>query len=163
MSDNKAIKDKMIKKYGAKCFIEELHLRKPEDIEREKRYYGKKQLAIMDQLTYHHIKEKCKGGRATEENGAILRYINHQWFNRLSKEQQAEINKLFQEYKRNFNRLQMRECRVELVDNLELDIKPAVITFEPKELFQEIKPKEKFNRAKEKQKIIRLRQEYEDR
>ncbi len=30
---------------------------------------------------------------------AILRNINHIWFNRLSKEKQAEINKLFQEYK----------------------------------------------------------------
>lgn len=163
MSDNKKIKDRMIKKYGAKCFIEELHLRKPEDIEKEKRFYGKKQLAIMDQLTYHHIKEKCKGGKATEENGAILRYINHQWFNRLSKEKQAEINKLFQEYKRNFNKSQMRECRVELVDDLDLEIKPAVITFEPKDLFQEIKPKEKYNRAKQRAELKRIQLEWEDR
>lgn len=60
MSDNKSIKDRMIAKYGAKCFIEELQLRTKEDIEREKRYYGKKQLKIMDELTYHHIIEKSK-------------------------------------------------------------------------------------------------------
>lgn len=41
MSSNKSIREKMIKKYGAKCFIEELHLRTPEEIEKEKRYYGK--------------------------------------------------------------------------------------------------------------------------
>lgn len=29
--------------------------------------------------------------------------MNHQWFNRLSKERQAEINKMFQEYKRAYN------------------------------------------------------------
>ena len=31
-----------------------------------------------------------------------MRNINHIWFNRQSKERQAEINKIFQEYKRNF-------------------------------------------------------------
>lgn len=100
---NKNIKRKLILKYGAKCFIEELGLRSPEEIEADKkRYTGTKQLEIMDELTYHHIIERCKGGAATEENGAILRNINHRWFNRLSPERQAEINKLFQQYKQNY-------------------------------------------------------------
>lgn len=101
MSDNKDIKNLMISKYGKKCFIEELHLRTPQVINQEKRRYtGKKQRAIMDELTFHHIIPKCKGGKATEENGAILRNINHIWFNRLNKERQAEINQLFKEYKK---------------------------------------------------------------
>ena len=93
----------MIKKYGKKCFIEELRLRDPEEVRAEvRRYTSKGQRALMDTLTYHHIVEKCRGGRATEANGAILRNINHMWFNRLSRAQQAEINELFQEYKRAF-------------------------------------------------------------
>lgn len=103
MSSNTSIKNQMIKKYGKKCFIEELKLRDPEEVRAEvRRYTSKRQRALMDTLTYHHIVEKCRGGRATETNGAILRNINHMWFNRLSRAQQAEINELFQEYKRAF-------------------------------------------------------------
>lgn len=103
MSSNTSIKNQMIKKYGKKCFIEELRLRDPEEVRAEvRRYTSKGQRALMDTLTYHHIVEKCRGGRATETNGAILRNINHMWFNRLSRAQQAEINELFQEYKRAF-------------------------------------------------------------
>lgn len=46
--------------------------------------------------------KNVKDGKATEENGAILRNINHQWFNRLPKEKQEEINRMFQEYKKGF-------------------------------------------------------------
>ena len=103
MSKNKEIKRTLIMKYGKKCFIEELGIRSKEEIELDKkRYTSKKQRAIMDELTYHHIVEKCKNGKATEENGAILRNINHIWFNRQPKERQAELNKLFQEYKKSF-------------------------------------------------------------
>lgn len=105
---NRRKKEELIKIYGPKCFIEELGLRKPAEIEKErKKFTGKKQLKIMDELTYHHILEKCKGGPTTLENGAVLRNINHQWFNRLSKERQAEINQLFREYKKNFPKIQI--------------------------------------------------------
>ena len=53
----------------------------------------------MMALTFHHIKERRDGGEATEENGAILRNINHQWFNNLSKSEQRRINNLFIKYK----------------------------------------------------------------
>lgn len=61
MSSNKDAKRKLILKYGKKCFIEELEIRTLEDIEKErKKYTSKKQRAIMDELTYHHIIERCK-------------------------------------------------------------------------------------------------------
>lgn len=66
----------------------------------------------MDELTYHHIIERCKGGQTTLENGAILRNINHQWFNRQSKERQTEMNKMFQEYKRNFNKINIATAQL---------------------------------------------------
>lgn len=102
-NSNKSIKDAMVRKYGAKCFIEELGLRSKEDIERDLKGLNKKQKALMNVLTFHHIKERCVGGRATEENGAILRNVNHIWFNSLSKEEQDRLNNLFQEYKKKFN------------------------------------------------------------
>ncbi len=61
MSSNKGAKRTLIMKYGKKCFIEELGIRSKEEIDQErKRYKSKKQRAIMDELTYHHIIERCK-------------------------------------------------------------------------------------------------------
>lgn len=141
---NQKVRKEMINKYGEKCFIEELHLRDKKDIEKEFRLYGKKQRKIMDELTYHHIVEKCKGGETTEENGAILRNINHRWFNRLSKEKQAEINKLFQAYKENYKR-----CKIEFVDDLNTGIELAFTDLQVYDIKKE--KKDKFNRAKEKE------------
>ena len=64
MSSNKNAKEKLIQLYGAECFIDKLHLRP----DHERRYKGKGQYERMKQLTYHHILEKSKGGRATVEN-----------------------------------------------------------------------------------------------
>lgn len=152
---NKQAKKKLIEKYGEVCFIEELQIRTPEEIEKERkyRYKGKKQLAICDQLTYHHILEKCKGGTATEENGALLRYINHQWFHRLSPEQQKEINKMFQEYKRTHS----KECKVEMVESLDLGFEVNTFVFMPEEI-----PKRKYDRAKDKRKFEKQLKEWEE-
>ena len=80
---NKSAKEEMIRLYGAECFIERLHLRPDSS-----RVYTGKQLEYMKKhkeqlkrLTYHHIKERCKGGKATVENGALLSEENHRWFN----------------------------------------------------------------------------------
>lgn len=97
--NNKAIKNSMIKKYGKKCFIEELGLRTREEIEQDLKRFKKSKRAELLMLTFHHIKERRYGGAATEENGAILRNINHIWFNSLDMNEQRRINRLFQEYK----------------------------------------------------------------
>lgn len=61
MSKNRNAKKTLILKYGKKCFIEETGIRSKEEIDQErKRYKSKKQRAIMDELTYHHIVERCK-------------------------------------------------------------------------------------------------------
>jgi hypothetical protein len=74
MSTNKVARKKLEKLYGKECFIEKLHLR----IDTEpRRYKSKGQMKRMKQLTYHHILERSKGGKATVENGAILSVENH--------------------------------------------------------------------------------------
>ena len=50
---NKNAKQELIKKYGAECFIEKLHLRKDD---KPRRYTSKGQMKRMKQLTYHHIR-----------------------------------------------------------------------------------------------------------
>ena len=137
MSKNKGTRDLMLKKYGAKCFIEELGLRTKAEINADlKRFKSKGQRKKMDELTYHHIMEKSKGGETTERNGAILRAINHQWLHRLSPERQAEINRLLQEYKLSH----YKKCEIEYVDDVGFEVKGLQVIFEEqKELREELR------------------------
>lgn len=135
---NKRAKEKLIELYGAECFIEKLHLR----VDKEpRRYTSKGQYKRMKQLTYHHIREKQHGGKATVANGALLSAENHEWFNKQSKESQKQMNELFQKYK------QSVECKVEFVDELDIRFSIASAIIVPDEL-----EKEHYNRAREKRK-----------
>ena len=135
---NKRAKEKLIELYGAECFIEKLHLR----VDKEpRRYTSNRQYKRMKQLTYHHIREKQHGGKATVANGALLSAENHEWFNKQSKESQKQMNELFQKYK------QSVECKVEFVDELDTRFSIASAIIVPDEL-----EKEHYNRAREKRK-----------
>lgn len=144
MSSNKKAKEKLIELYGAECFIEKLKLRR---YDKPVHYTSKGQLKRMKQLTYHHIKMKKDGGKATVENGALLSAENHTWFHQQSKTSQGYMNALFQEYKR-----QMDECRVVFVDNIE---QPFVVDLAELEVKDTIQVK-KFNRAKVKKETKEL-------
>ena len=135
---NKRAKEKLIELYGAECFIEKLHLRGDKE---PRRYTSKGQYKRMKQLTYHHIREKQHGGKATVANGALLSAENHEWFNKQSKESQKQMNELFQKYK------QSVECKVEFVDELDTRFSIASAIIVPDEL-----EKEHYNRAREKRK-----------
>lgn len=65
---NKRAKERLIELYGAECFIDKLHLRPYEPV----KYKGKGQMKRMKQLTYHHIKPKSEGGKATIENRSFV-------------------------------------------------------------------------------------------
>lgn len=133
---NKRAKERLIQLYGAECFIEKLHLRKDTE---PRKYTSKGQRKRMKQLTYHHIKERRHGGKATVENGALLSEENHIWFNEQSKEAQKQMNELFQQYKASV------ECKVEFIDNLDTRFSIASAIIVPAEL-----EKEHYNRAREK-------------
>lgn len=133
---NKKARKKLIKLYGAECFIEKLHLRTDTE---PRKYTSKGQYEKMKQLTYHHIREKQHGGKATVENGALLSEENHIWFNEQSKESQKKMNELFQKYKASV------ECKVEFVEELDTRFTVASAIIVPVEL-----EKEHYNRAKEK-------------
>ncbi len=132
---NKRAKERLIQLYGAECFIEKLHLRKDTE---PRKYTSKGQRKRMKQLTYHHIKERRYGGKATTENGALLSEENHIWFNEQSKEAQKKMNELFQKYKASV------ECKVEFVEELDTRFTVASVIIVPAEL------EKKYNRAREK-------------
>ena len=95
MSSNKNARKELERLYGKECFIEKLHLRTG----KKEHYTSKGQRERMKQLTYHHIKPKSQGGKATVENGALLSAENHAWFHKQSMQEQAKMNKSFQDYK----------------------------------------------------------------
>lgn len=130
MSANKSTKNKLMMKFGKVCFIEELGLRTKEEIQAEmKQYKSKGQRKRMDELTYHHIIAKCNGGETTEQNGAILRNINHAWLHRLPPEQQAVINQMLIQYKLEH----YKEVDFEEVEELESGILVASTIIVPRE------------------------------
>ena len=114
MASNREVKEELIRRYGAECFIERLHLRDTKGIT----YKGKGQYKKMKMLTYHHIKPKSKGGQATVENGALLSNENHAWFHHQPKGEQEKMNKKFQELKQDID-----ELKVILADDVDVDFK----------------------------------------
>lgn len=96
MSDNKSARMELERIYGKGCMIERAGIRYiPIEKRRKIKGYRKEQ----DQMTYHHINEKSKGGKATVENGAILKGYNHAWLHSLPEEQKEEVNQKLQDFK----------------------------------------------------------------
>lgn len=152
MSTNKVARKKLERLYGKECFIEKLHLRTDTE---PRRYKSKGQMKRMKQLSYHHIFERYRGGKATVENGAILSVENHLWFHRQNPQSQRMMNNMFQEYKRQID----NECEIVFVDDLDVPFTIAPIEFYVDERC-------KYNRAKKKQedmKLVREYYEYEER
>lgn len=102
-NENKRVREQLERMYGKESFIKKLKLREKYGEGHTYMAKGQVRKAIWyrsQQLTYHHILEKSKGGKATVENGALLSADDHQWFHKQSKERQREMNEAFQEYKR---------------------------------------------------------------
>lgn len=162
MSSNKAAKEELIRRYGAKCFIERLGLRDTSGL----KYTGQGQYKRMKMLTYHHIKEKSKGGKATRENGALLSAENHAWFHQQDRADRERMNQMFQELKRNIDN-NYEPCEVQLVPEEELEMeKPIEIDIMTVETDKKGKmsvktaKKKKYNRAKNKRKTKRIVKRY---
>ena len=83
---------------------------------------------------------------------------NHRWFNQQSKQNQAKMNEAFQELKRKIDNA--RECKIELVDTLDIGIELNMAEIE---FSNELKvSKTKFNRAETKKETKQLIKEWED-
>lgn len=144
MSSNKRAKELLIQRYGEIDFLDQLKVKIPEC----KTYKSKGQRKRMEQLTYHHILEKSRGGKATIENGALLTEEHHIWLHKQPPEVKSKLNMAFQELKRKKD----QELGIEYVDINE-------IPFELNVCDLEIDSKGKlrvYNRAKVKEQMRKL-------
>ena len=96
---NRSAREMLEKIYGKKCMIHEgirkLNPPKPNNC----KYKGK---SIARQLTYHHLKAKRYGGKATLDNGACLCRTCHDWLEQLSEKEREKVNDELRQYKADF-------------------------------------------------------------
>lgn len=142
-NSNKSARETLEKIYGKHCFIcqgiRKLNPPKPH----KGSYRGK---CIATQLTYHHLRPKHLGGKATIENGANLCRRCHDWLEQLDKASRERVNNELRAYKREHS----KECKVEFVDDLPLNFEIKAMIFTPEELTPK---KQKYNRAKDKREL----------
>lgn len=119
----------------------------------EKRYTLKQIKRYESLMSYHHLKHREDGGKATVENGAEINSLAHCYLHSLPRHQEEVINNMLRDYKNSI------ECKVVLVDDLELPFEIIATEIIPAELE---KKKQKYNRAKEKSKFQRELEEIDD-
>lgn len=154
MNNNEARRE-LEKLFGKICFIEKLGLRYIPPSKRKKiKGYSK----YDDMLTYHHIHERHLGGKATVENGAIVRGYNHKWLHSLPEREKQLVNQAMQNYKASVLKARQNGVDIRPEDILSPeDIQEilAMTALSPLDLDTE-KRKEKFNRAKQKRETRQL-------
>lgn len=105
---NRGARKELERLYGKGCFFKRGNV--AEKIEamggiktfkifvQEKKFKGK---PISHQITYHHLKHKSEGGRATAENGANVEEIAHQYLHSLPRDQEEVVNNMLRQFKLN--------------------------------------------------------------
>lgn len=158
MGDNREVREELERIYGHICMMHEgLHINGYRKTKTN--YKGK---SIANQLTYHHIKPRHLGGKATLENGAVLCRACHDYLEQSSPREKAELNRKLQEYKR---------AKIELTDDIQLpfEINMGEISIEEdRPVIKKLSKKEKKRelrkqRKKEKRQMQKLKHEWEDR
>lgn len=157
MSKNTSARRELERLFGKICMIEELGIR---NIPKEQRRKIKGYTRFDDVITFHHIKKKEKGGKATVENGALLKGYNHRWLHSLPIEKQNIINECLIEFKASV--LQATSQGLEADSPISVSYKDFQLSdcleIKLNDITPEVEEKRrKFNRAKvkrETQKII---------
>ena len=93
---NKNIREKMIGTFGEICMMEQSGIRY---IPVEERQNIKGYRKENEQVTYHHLVPKSKGGKETEENGVLLKWYNHRWLHSQPANIIRKINTRLKKYK----------------------------------------------------------------
>lgn len=133
--------------------IEELGIRY---IPREERRKIKGYTKYDDCLTYHHIKEKHKGGQATLQNGALVRGYNHRWLHSLAEEDKQKVNNAIIEFKAAIlqcdgqGRLVPTGEKVSTTLNFDIDLSDCIEIPVFETTKEDMEKRKKFNRAKAK-------------
>lgn len=155
MSDNKSARRELERIFGKICMVEAAGIRY---IPKEKRKKIKGYSRYDDVITYHHIHERAKGGKATVENGALVRGYNHRWLHSLSEEKKEEVNQRLIEFKVSTIQALGDKIFETHIASIPLEMDPAE-EFDTIPVFDNDK-KKKFNRAKTKREFQKQIDDY---
>lgn len=151
--NSKARKD-LERIFGKGCFMERAGIRTIKGVRKDARL-----------MTYHHLKHKSEGGKATTENGANLYLENHQFLHSLPRGEEERINNAIRRWKANFLALKGLS---EITDSASVDFpdltkdEDCVIieleqnTEEQEKMLKKIKKQQKFSRAQVKRQTQKL-------
>lgn len=117
---NQRAKAKLMKQFGKICMVEESGIRRiPKAVRMKIKGYKK----TDDMITFHHLVPRRKGGKATPENGALVKDYNHRWLESLPSEDRERVNDKLREYKLNFSQISVGEkgLQVEQNGSIQLD------------------------------------------
>lgn len=167
MSTNKEAKNALERMYGKGCMFKKAGIeQKVEALRtiktykkflRETKYTGRKIHLLERNLTYHHLKHRSEGGKATTENGAVIGELPHRYMHSLPRHDEEIINNMLRNYKLQISTGIMipTDCQIDLRDatQIEIDLNTdddvLIIPLEDDSKQPHTK-KNKFNRAKTK-------------
>lgn len=142
-------------RYGKGCFMERAGIRiiTPEQEKELRKIKGYKKL--NRNISYHHIREKSKGGKVSIENGANLAVYNHEWLHQQEPDVIEAIDRRLQDFKLSIDVFNIKiKNKLEVENSSSINSKNNETISIPlydntSEDIQKIN--KKFNRAKEKQ------------
>lgn len=148
-------------------------------VEKRRKIKGYKK--FDEQITFHHLVERSKGGRSTTENGALIKWYNHEWLHSLNDKDKEDVNQKIREYKVNFLATHY-DATGQVIENkgqieMQEDDTMIIPAYDCKEISDEVEDKIKKNKKKklllkllinkqhreEKREMQRIKKEIEDR
>ena len=107
---NRSAREMLEKIYGKHCMIHQGIRQLKPPTPRKGVYKGK---SIAYQLTYHHLKAKRDGGKATVENGACVCRSCHDWLEQLSQQEREKVNDELRAYKKRLDNIQIATVQMQ--------------------------------------------------
>lgn len=178
MSSNKQARDKLEAIYGKGCMFKKGHIE--DQIEKlrtiktyktflkETRYTGKKIRLLERNMTYHHLQHESEGGKATEENGAVVNELAHRYLHSLNREDEETVNNMLRQYKHQIiiGTLTPQDHSVKLdnasIIDLQVDLDNCITIPVYDTTQHDIKRLKEFKRSKQKRETQQLIDEYYD-
>lgn len=160
---NKKAREELKRLYGDGCFIERAGIRY---ISPEEEQLMKKQIKGFKKLdrtiTYHHIRPRRCGGKATVENGANIARYNHDWLEQLPPDQREKVNNKLKQFKMSFSIMQPTPKGLNIVEGRQIGLSFDFDDFISIPVYDIDEPtRVKYNRAKAKQQTQKIINESE--
>ena len=108
--NNRSAREMLEKIYGKHCFIHQGIRKLKPPTPKKGTYKGK---SIAYQLTYHHLKAKRDGGKATVENGACVCRSCHDWLEQLSEQEREKVNDELRAYKKRLDDIEIATVEIQ--------------------------------------------------